>query len=254
MVTDSELLGKWKAAERQLNLRGWDFSGIDGQWSEPGPPWDYKAIVKAYLKDTDILLDMGTGGGEVLLTLGHPYENTYATEAYPPNFELCQSKLAPLGITMAQTYTDDKLPFEAETFDFIINRHESFDLSEVHRTLKPGGYFFTQQVSNENYYELMAFINDNKEMEYYERHTVEKYTEALARLGFKIIVKDEAVYPVRFYNIDAVIFVAKACVWNFPNFSVETHFEKLRTIYYEIEKNGYYQTTGGRFILASQKI
>ena len=54
--------------EENAAFQGWDFSRIDGRWDCPDAPWDYRAIVKSYLKDTDILLDMGTGGGEVLLT------------------------------------------------------------------------------------------------------------------------------------------------------------------------------------------
>ena len=66
--------------------------------------------------------------------------------------------------------------------------------------------------------------------------------------------KDEVKYPVRFYDVGAVIFVAKACVWNFPDFSVETHFDKLFKIQCDIEDSGYYRATGGRFLLASRKI
>lgn len=58
---------------------------------------------------------MGTGGGEFLLSLEHPYKLTSVTEAYPPNVELCKRTLFPLGITVAQTYDDDKLPFKADT-------------------------------------------------------------------------------------------------------------------------------------------
>jgi SAM-dependent methyltransferase len=253
-MIDNALIDEWKEEERKFSLRGWDFSGIDGKWNEPDPPWNYKLIIKSYLKDTDILLDMGTGGGEVLLTIGHPYEKTYATEAYPPNYELCLNTLSPLGITMAQTFADDKLPFEKETFNFIINRHESFDLPEVHRVLKHGGFFFTQQVSNQNFYQLMALMNDNKEAEYYHRHEIENYIETMKQLGFQVIIKDEVTYPIYFYDISAVIFIAKACVWNFPDFSVDTHYDKLIKIKQEIISNGYYQTTGGRFLLAARKI
>jgi len=248
-----KLMKKWKDEENNFSLHGWDFSSINGRWNEPNPPWDYKLIVNSYLKDTDILLDMGTGGGEVLLTIGHPHKNTYVTEAYVPNLELCRNTLSPLGITVAQTFADDKLPFENEKFDFIINRHESFDLTEVNRTLKHGGYFFTQQVSNHNFYELMSLMNE-KEAEYYDSHTIEKYAETLAQLGFQVIIKDEIKYPIEFFDVGAVIFIAKACVWNFPDFSVETHFDKLCEIQREIDKNGYYQVSGGRFLLASRKI
>ena len=97
-------------------------------------------------------------------------------------------------------------------------------------------------------------LMNNKNPEYYDSHTLEKYAETLERLGFQVIIKDEVKYPIRFFDVGAVIFVAKACVWNFPGFSVETHFDKLCEIHYDIEKNGYYQTTGGRFLLAARKL
>ena len=43
------------------------------------------------------LLDMETGG-EFLLSLRHPNNNTAAIEAYPPNVKLCKEVLLPLGI------------------------------------------------------------------------------------------------------------------------------------------------------------
>ena len=136
-----KLMEEWIKEEEKFSLIGWDFSYVAERWVTENMPWDYGKIIKSTLKNADILLDMGTGGGEFLLTLEHPYEKTYVTEAYLPNVELCMSKLAPLGIIVAQTFDDDELPFDNETFDIIINRHESFDISEVSRTLKPGGYF-----------------------------------------------------------------------------------------------------------------
>ena len=44
------------------------------------------------------LLDMETGGGEFLLSLNHPYENTSAIEGYKPNVDYCNKILKPLGI------------------------------------------------------------------------------------------------------------------------------------------------------------
>ncbi|WP_349255151.1 hypothetical protein [Acetivibrio sp.] len=70
-----------KNEERQA-FKGWDFSYIDGRCSNDELPWDYKQIVLSYLKSTDKLLDLGTGGGEFLLTLNHPYNltiNLYST-------------------------------------------------------------------------------------------------------------------------------------------------------------------------------
>ncbi|WP_442863859.1 methyltransferase domain-containing protein [Anaeromicrobium sp.] len=66
---------------------------------------------------------MGTGGGEFLLSLNHPYEKTAVTEAWEPNVKLCKEKLLPLGICVRQAHEDNELPFEDNSFDMIINRH-----------------------------------------------------------------------------------------------------------------------------------
>ena len=246
------LIKQWKKEEEDFNLSGWDFSYLDGRMVSSNPPWEYKAIIKSYLKDSDILLDMGTGGGEVLLTIGHPYENTYVTEAYAPNFELCMNKLTPLGITVKKTYEDDKLPFEDNKFNFIINRHESFDISEVNRTLKHSGYFFTQQVINRNLYELAEILNGRVLLDN-PNHEIEKYANTLTQIGFQVIIKDEVKLPTKFYDIGAIIFYAKAIPWEISDFAVETHYEKLLIIQNIIEENGFFQATSGRFLLAARK-
>lgn len=249
-MAHTELIQQWKI-EENFAFQGWDFSHIDGRWDCPNPPWDYRSVVKSYLKDTDTLLDMGTGGGEVLLSIKHPYNRTYATEAYVPNFELCQKVLSPLGITVAQTYTDDKLPFENEHFDIIINRHESFDLSEVDITLKSGGYFITQQVGNKNDSEFSQKISNF--IPHSTTHTIKNYAKVLTKLGYQILKTDEAHYPVKFFDVGALVFYAKVIVWEFPNFSVKTCFDKLCECQKEIEENGFIQGTGHRFILVAKK-
>jgi len=256
-MNNTELIKQWEAEENHA-FQGWDFSHLDGRWDSPDLPWDYRAIVKSYLKDTDILLDMGTGGGEFLLTLNHPYENTYATEAYEPNYELCKKVLSPLGIHVARTYTDenfnadDKLPFEDNLFDVVINRHESFDLTEVDRVLKHCGFFITQQVGGEDHKEFANRLNDNFKKKYPE-HSVEKYSEKMTDLGFKILNTDEVKYPVKFFDVGALVFYAKIIAWEYPNFSVKTHLDKLLDCQRELTEKGYLEGTGHRFYIVAQK-
>jgi len=254
----AELIKQWET-EEAFAFEGWDFSHLDGRWDSPEPTWDYNEIVKSYLKDSDTLLDMGTGGGEFLLTLKHPYDKTFATEAYTPNFELCIETLAPLGITVKQTYTDenlnadDKLPFDNNFFDVIINRHESFDLEEVCRTLKQGGYFITQQVGNQSSRELMFRLNDSNEP-YMPHHTLDNYIESLINLGFQIIKTDETIYPTKIFDVGALVFYAKIIVWEFPGFSVKTHIEKLLDFQRDINEKGYIESTDHRFLIVARKM
>ena len=250
-MNTNDLLNQWKTEEQHAIL-GWDFSHIGGRWDCPNPPWDYRSLVKTYLKDSHLLLDMGTGGGEILLTIGHPHDRTYVTEAYVPNLELCKETLSPLGITVAQTFADDKLPFGHGMFDFVINRHESFDLTEVDRVLKRGGYFITQQVGNQNSVDLVGRFVENYNP-HNPSHTIDNYARTLERLNFRIIATDEIVYPVKFFDVGAFIFYARACVWEFPGFSVDKDFGKLTECQREIDEQGYFTGTGHRFMIVSRK-
>jgi len=256
MINDIDKLIKFWEAVESCAFQGWDFSHIDGRWEEPAPSWDYAEKVKSYLKDDDLLLDMGTGGGEVLLTIGHPYDKTYVTEAYVPNYEMCLKVLSPFGITVAQTFNDDerldKLPFNDNFFDVVINRHESFDLSEINRVLKNGGIFITQQVGNKNTREFITRINHDFTFDL-PMHNVKHYSEELIKLGFTIIETDESIYPVKVYDVGALVFLAKILEWEYPGFSVKTHLEKLLDCQKEIEVKGCLEATGHRFFIAAKK-
>ncbi len=133
----------WIKAQQQP-MEGWDFSHLDGRM-ESGPlPWDYRQIVLERLHPDMRLLDMGTGGGEFLLGLGHSHHLTAVTEGYAPNLALCRERLSPLGIEVRAVGENQVLPFSDESFGLIINRHEDFSASEVYRCLRPGGLFITQ--------------------------------------------------------------------------------------------------------------
>ena len=80
-MNEQALINRWKQEESVAHIRGWDFSHIHGRYEEgENIPWDYDAIVRSFLKPDMKLMDYDTGGGEYLLSLRHPYENTAATE------------------------------------------------------------------------------------------------------------------------------------------------------------------------------
>jgi SAM-dependent methyltransferase len=59
---------------------------------------------------------------------------------------IAKERLEPLGVEVFQIENDNELPFANETFDFVLNKHESYSVSEVKRILRPDGLFLTQQV------------------------------------------------------------------------------------------------------------
>jgi len=215
----------WRAEERHA-FSGWDFSHLDGRWQTDPLPWDYGAIVAARLRPDDDLLDLGTGGGEFLLSLRHPPARTCVTEAWPPNVALVRQRLVPLGITLGVTGDDDRLPFPDARFDVVLNRHESYDPAEVARVLRPGGTFVTQQVGGDNGHDLALVLLPGLP-DPPAGGDLATHRAAVERAGLSVVRAEES-YPVtRFFDVGAVVFYARVIEWEYPGFSVERCYEAL---------------------------
>lgn len=238
--------------EENQSFQGWDFSYLDGRWESECLSWDYAQIVNKYKRNTDILLDMGTGGGEFILKLGHPYHLISVTEGWEPNLLLCKERLKPLGIAVKCVYDDDKLEYPNEQFDLVINRHESFDVAEVYRVLKPGGYFITQQVGGQNDRDLVEKILGDIPLPF-SNHNLIHNVELLNNVGFTILEQMEEMTEMKIFDLGAVVYFAKQCVWEFPNFSVNKYFMKLKAIGEEINQKGYLSNKEHRFLIVARK-
>lgn len=238
----------WLSEEARA-FEGWDFSHLSGRWDNEDLPWDYLALVKARLRPADRLLDIGTGGGEALLSLGHPYALTCATEDYEPNYELCVNKLAPLGITVVKRI-NGVLPFDDDSFDTVIARHEDCDFNELRRVLRQGGTFVTQQVGGLNNRELSYRLIDGFTPPY-PGLDMNSFSKSLKEAGFKIEYAREAFPVVKFYDIGALVFFAKIIQWEFPGFSVERCFEKLMGCQMELDREGYLKSVEHRFVIVA---
>jgi len=250
-MENNELYEIWKE-EEDILFQGWDFSRADKYIERESLPWDYKEIVQKYLNPDMRLLDMGTGGGEFLLTLNHPYENTFVTEGYEPNYQLCLETLAPLGITVKTCVDGEALPYDDNFFDIIINRHESYLAEDIYRMLKPGGLIITQQVGGKNNEILserfnMHFIGDFSKFDL--THEAVKFQKA----KFDIFYKNEKHAQVKYFDIRAVILTAKTHIWEFPNFSVDNCFNELLILQKELEEKGFVESVEHRFIICAKK-
>lgn len=247
-----KFIEKWKTEEENAKISGWDFSYLNGRFSEDTSfPWDYKKTVLKYLSPEKKLLDIDTGGGEFLLSLGHPLNNCAATENFSPNILLCEEKLLPLGINFKKGPAD-ALPFDDNCFDIVINRHGSFCPYEIRRVLKPGGIFITQQVGAENDRKFVKLLFQ-KEMplpfpEQYLDITSEKFETA----GFEILESAESKNPMMFYDVGALVWFAKIIEWEFPHFSVDLCLDGLFKAQRIVDKFGYIEGFTHRFFLVAK--
>lgn len=252
-MTPEELKTIWEQEERIARIQGWDFSHINGRYEEEDSlPWDYEEVVRELLRDDMKLLDYDTGGGEFLLSLHHPYENTAATEGYPPNVELCRERLLPLGIDLRECADASHVPFDDRSFDIIINRHGDLSPAETRRLLKPGGLFVTQQVGSENDRDLVEAVLPGLEKPF-PHNNLKEQRKAFEEAGFDILRAEEAYGPIRFFDVGAFVWFAHIIEWEFPGFSVENCFDRLLQLQKTIETNGSIEGTTHRFLLVAQK-
>ena len=252
-MTPEELKAEWISEENCARIKGWDFSHISGRYEEEESlPWDYAGEIRSVLREEMRLLDIDTGGGEFLLSLQHPYENTSATEGYPPNVQLCKEKLLPLGIDLRECSDASHVPFADASFDLIINRHGDFCPAEIRRLLRPGGLFITQQVGSDNDRELVEAVLPGIEQPFSHANLAEQ-EKAFTETGFEILKADEAFRPIVFYDVGAFVWFARIIEWEFPGFSVESCFERLLSLQETIERDGKIAGTIHRYFIVAKK-
>lgn len=248
-----KLLESWKKEETIAHIHGWDFSHLEGRYTEEEDlPWDYRQEILSRLCPDMHLLDIDTGGGEFLLSLKHPPERCAATEGYGPNVALCKEVLLPLGVDFREADGKEQLPFPDESFHMVIDRHGDFNPEEIHRVLKPGGLFITQQVGADNDRALVELLLGNTPLPFPEQYlslTEEKFRQA----GFRILKGAEHFSSIRFYDVGALVWFARIIEWEFPGFSVERCREQLLHAQSLLEQEGKLEGKTHRFLLMAGK-
>ena len=234
------------------DFSGWDFSWLDGRWQENDPTWDYSQLVKEKIVGIDSLLDMDTGGGEFMASLGKLPPNTSATESYPPNIIVARQRLEPLGVNVVTPENDKTLPFPDNSFDLIINRHGAFWSPEIYRILKPGGTFITQQVGESNLIQINQSLQDEVKLEYGD-WTLKRAINELENAGLQITRQQEEFPDSIFYDIGAVVFYLKVIQWQIEDFTVDKYRQRLLSLHNQIQKDGQFAGKSHRFYVEARK-
>jgi SAM-dependent methyltransferase len=230
---------------------GWDFSWLDGRRIVGATSWDYAAMARQEISEATSMLDLGTGGGEVLAALAPLPPRSATTESYPPNVPIARRRLAPLGVDVIQTSEDGRLPFAAESFDLVLDRHEAFDAMEVTRVLRAGGVFLTQQVGGDHFAELHDALR--AEPYPYRGFDLAQGRAPVDAAGLNITFAAEE-WPVEeFLDIGAVVYYLRATPWQIPDFSVERYRDRLMELHKKIAREGSLRVRSHKFIIRAVK-
>jgi SAM-dependent methyltransferase len=231
-------------------IAGWDFSWLDGRATEERPPWGYSRMVAARLVGVDALLDVQTGGGEMLASVGALPALTVATEPWLPNVPVAAARLGALGARVVAAGLD--LPFREETFDLVICRHPTATpWPGIARVLRPGGTLLSQQISGGNVTELAeALLGPRPDA--FTRGSARERAGAEA-CGLEVVDVREASLRCVFDDIAAVVYFLRLVVWIVPNFSVDRYRAELRALHNRMRAEGPFVATSRRFLIEARK-
>ena len=134
-------------------LKGWDFSWLAGRAAGSDPSWSYPEMAGELVRASASLLDVDTGGGELLASLAPLPARSIAVEGWAPNFPVAQERLVPLGVDV-RFAPSTTLPVDERSVDVVLNRHGRLNPDEVARVLTSGGKVLTQQVGSDDCTEI----------------------------------------------------------------------------------------------------
>ena len=217
-------------AEANGELDGWDFSRIRAERTPT--PWKYTEVVRRYLKPTDHVLDIGTGGGEVFLSLAPYFDKGVAVDQQSKMIEAAKRNISILSIDNVSLHQmdADNLKFEAETFDVVLTKHLRVFPDEILRVLRPGGYFITQQVEQRTSSKLLAAFDWTPASfgPNWWQPATELADEFRAR-GCHIIAEAEYDVPYWFQDIESLLFFLMAVPWP-EKIELEKHWQNINHI------------------------
>jgi len=254
-VVDDMLYQTWLEAEKRP-FEGFDFSYFKDKCLEEQPPWSYPALARQEMvSGIGSVLDIGTGGAEMLLTLQDVFpRKVVALEGHPPNLKLARERLVPFGGTALEFGAQEELrmPLEDASFDLVLDRHMAYDIADVERVLRPGGCFLTQQVDGRNMDDLSAHFECEQQWTYF---TLDYALEKLHTRSNLIVERaEEWKGRIIFYDVATLVYFIQAVPWLIPpGFTVDKYRPHLEQLQARLERDGELVFAERRFMILARK-
>ncbi len=249
MRSFDELVSEAEASD----VTGWGFGWLRGRATEERPPWGYASLLAERLATVQSALDIDTGGGEVLSEVPTLPKRMCVTESWPPNAQRARALLGPRGVEVHEPGEDGSLPFPDKSFNLVTSRHPvKPGWDEIARVLIPGGSYFAQHVGPASAHELIEFflgpLPDH-------RHGRSPDLEAAAaeQAGLTITDVRTARCRMEFYDIGAVVWILRKCVWWVPDFTVARYRDRLTDLDAQIRSEGAFVAHSTRHLIEARR-
>jgi SAM-dependent methyltransferase len=235
-------------------LDGWDFSRVH---IERAPVlWEYVDVVRPYLKPTDRVLDIGTGGGEIFFSLAPFFGEGFGVDLNPAMVETAQRNKSAMSIDniSLKRMEGNDLRFDADEFDVVLLRHLRVYVSEIVRVLRPGGYFITQMVgkrSSLNLLDAFGWTPASFGPDWWQ--SVAELADQFRVHGCHIIAQAEYDVLYWFKDIESFMFWFMAVPWP-EAIELDKHWQNINRILETCQTERGIETNEHRGLLIVQKM
>jgi ubiquinone/menaquinone biosynthesis C-methylase UbiE len=232
---------------------GWNFSRINK--IVEGRKWIFTDEVKKILKTTDVLLDIGTGGGEKILKLARYVRKIIAIDHSPNMIKTANENLSELryeNVEFKRMNAFD-LKFKDSYFEIVTARHCDFSPKEVYRVLKDNGHFMTQQVSKGDKINIKQAFKRGQSYDKESGNLMNKYVFKLKEIGFKDI-QTKTYNATEYYKTEKDLIFLLKYTPIIPDFGKnKKDFEKLKKFIRDNKNAKGIETNAERFMITATK-
>lgn len=236
------------------DVDGWGFSFLDGRATEERPPWGYLGLLGEAVARAEVAVDLDTGGGEVLGQCPRLAAQQHATESWPPNAARARRLLGPRGAEVHETAPGAPIPLPDGAADLVTSRHPvAPDWAEIARVLAPGGEYLAQHVGPSSAFALIEhFVGPTTEAQRRGRHPEDEAAAAEAA-GLEVAELRTVRLRMEFFDVGAVVWILRKCVWWVPDFDVARHRDALHSMDAIIRRDGSFVAHSTRHLLRARR-
>ncbi|GIP22026.1 class I SAM-dependent methyltransferase [Paenibacillus sp. J22TS3] len=165
-------------------INGWDFSKM--KYTSEGVEWDFYDKVRKASNKSDLLLDIGTGGGEAVLSIADSALLLVGIDQSSGMIKTALENAAKSRIPNVRflRMNAEKLEFPENFFNVVSCRHSEFNAEEISKVLVEGGLFLTQQVGENDKANLKATFGRGQALGIKSGTLKNKYVTELYEAGF----------------------------------------------------------------------